>query len=185
VTHTPHPDAIARAIAERVDHLEVAGVDVAIRWHLGRLEAIAHSEGNPVAHYRITADPWDDAHGTHGYVADQATLDATGTTVTLMGGPWRRGRVEDSRALDVIESARAARRHVPDRARPERISGSSRSRSTSTCSLSGTGASRRRRGGGVILLAWLVWLLDLMVRAILLVGLLGLASGCWCSWWPR
>ena len=103
MTHTPHPDAIARAIAEKVDHLDVAGVGVAIRWHLGRLEAIAHSEGNPVAHYRITADPWDDAHGTHGYVADQATLDATGTTVTLMGGPWRRGRVEDSRALDVIE----------------------------------------------------------------------------------
>jgi hypothetical protein len=43
VTHTPHPDAIARAIAERVDHLDVAGVGVAIRWHLfGRLEAIAH-----------------------------------------------------------------------------------------------------------------------------------------------
>ena len=102
MTHVPHPSAISRAIAEKVDHLEVGGIDVAVRWHLGRLEAIAHSEGNPVAHYRITADPWDDAHGTHGYVAEQATLDGTGTTVTLMGGPWRRGREEDSRALDVI-----------------------------------------------------------------------------------
>ena len=105
MTHAPHPDAITRAIAEKVDHLDVGGIDVALRWHLGRLEAIAHSEGNPVAHYRITADPWDDAHGTHGYVVDQATLDATGTTVTLSGGPWRRGRVEDSRALDVISQS--------------------------------------------------------------------------------
>jgi hypothetical protein len=103
VTHTPHPDAIARAIAEKVDHLDVAGVGVAIRWHLfGRLEAIAHDEGTPLCHYRVTCTPWDDVHGVHGYVADQATLDATGTTVTLSGGPWRRGRVEDSRALDVI-----------------------------------------------------------------------------------
>ena len=103
VTHVPHPSAIMRAIAEKVDHLEVGGVDVAIRWRLSWFEAIAHDEGTPLCHYRITADPWDDAHGTHGYVAEQATLDGTGTTVTLAGGPWRRSRVEDSRALDVIE----------------------------------------------------------------------------------
>lgn len=102
MTHAPHPAAIARGISEKVDHVEVAGVDVNLRWHLGRMEAIAHSEGDPVAHYRITIEPWDDIHGCHGYVADQATLDATGTTVTLAGGPWRRCRDEDSRALDVL-----------------------------------------------------------------------------------
>ena len=73
MTHAPHPAAIARGISEKVDHVEVAGVDVNLRWHLRTYGAIAHSEGDPVAHYRITIEPWDDIHGCHGYVADQAT----------------------------------------------------------------------------------------------------------------
>ena len=146
MTHAPHPAAIARGISEKVDHVEVAGVDVNLRWHLGRMEAIAHSEGDPVAHYRITIEPWDDIHGCHGYVADQATLDGTGTTVTLAGGPWRRGRDEDSWALDILDAGRAAPGHVPCGARPEQPVASSRRPSMPTCSPSGarTTATTRR-----------------------------------------